>query len=142
MRPAAAIIGAIAAATVSAGLYQFLWHVIVDPSGTGFLSQLGTIFVGLGGAILGGLGAACPIPARAWFGLVGLFVLLVLIDVGHYCVPGKPPSYIGATRVDFLLGSFLIGRGIGWLMGVRKPDRLADKAASNGQGCPRNFLRR
>ena len=118
---AAAILGAVVAAALSAGAFQWLWSTSRDTAGAqGFLAEAGTILVTLAGAILGGLGAAwATMPRRAFFAFLGLFIL---VAAGYGLVNGSRMT-LSSLECAFALGSLLVGRVLGWLVGVRGRNR-------------------
>jgi len=121
---AAAILGAVVAAALSAAAYQWRWSTSIEPSATGFIAESGTILVTLAGAILGGVGAAWgTMPRRSFFVVLGLFILAVagnLVWPRSRLVPSR--SFV-LLQIAFPLGSLVVGRVLGWLVGVRGPKR-------------------
>jgi hypothetical protein len=119
MRVAAAVIlGALLAAALSAAAFQWLWNISSDTAGAnGFLPETAAVLLTLAAAVLGGFGAAwATMPPRAFLALLGLFILAAALKWI------MDPSRIGGNSTlnsAFVAGSLVVGRALGWLVGVR-----------------------
>jgi hypothetical protein len=119
---AAAILGAVVAAALSAAAFQWLLSASIGTAGAkGFLAETATVLLTLAGAILGGLGAAwATMPRRAFFVWLGLFILAA---AGQWIFNPSHTRLSGTLKVAFPMGSLLVGRVLGWLVGVRGRNR-------------------
>jgi len=119
---AAAILGAVVAAALSAAAFQWLWSTSSDTAGAkGFLAETATVLLTLAGAILGGLGAAwATMPRRGFFAVLGLFILAA---AGQWILNRSRIAPPGTLSSAFPLGSLVVGRVLGWLVGVRGRNR-------------------
>jgi len=119
---AAAILGAVVAAALSAAAFQWLWSISSDNLGAkGFMAETATVLLTLAGAILGGFGAAwATMSRRVFFALLGLFILAAAAD---WISNRSPIGRKGTFQTFFLMGPLVVGRVLGWLVGVRGRNR-------------------
>jgi hypothetical protein len=118
---AAAILGAVVAAALSAAAFQWFWSIYGTAGAGGFLAETATVLVALAGVIIGGLGAAwATMPRRAFFIALGVFILTAAAQWRFY--PSGSVSW-GFLKIIFPLGSLVVGRVLGWLVGVRGRNR-------------------
>jgi hypothetical protein len=119
---AAAMLGAAVAAALSAAAFQWFWSTSSDTAGAeGVLGETATVLVALAWAILGGLGAVwATMPRRAFFALLGLFILAAAVQ---WILNPSRLTHGVTLRIAFPLGSVVVGRVLGWLVGVRGRNR-------------------
>ena len=119
---AAAILGAVVAAALSAAAFQWLWSTSSDMAGAkGFMAETATVLLTLAGAIFGGVGAACAtMSRRGFFAVLGLFILAA---AGQWILNGSRIAPQGTLVAAFPMGSLVVGRVLGWLVGVRGGNR-------------------
>ncbi len=115
---AAAILGAMVAAALSAAAFHWLWSTSSDTAGAkGLMAETATVLLALAGAILGGLGAAwATMLRRVFFAVLGLFILAA---AGQWILNRSGIAGNGTLTTAFPMGSLIVGRVLGWLVGVR-----------------------
>ncbi len=85
------------------------------------MPETATVLMTLAGAILGGLGAAwATMPRRGFFAVLGLFILAA---AGHWIMHRSRMFHWSILRIAFPMGSLVVGRVLGWLVGVRGRNR-------------------